>query len=363
MKRVVQSKDKASNKPFRKVYLDAIRIIAIYMVLFTHTNTAGNMLFTVSRDSPFYFFYLMNSVFIKMSVTLFFMISGALLLHKNETFEKIIKHKFVKFLIALVAASLITYIYLGTRSDYYSELSIGNFVRTIYTGQITAAYWYLYSYLGFLLMLPLLRKMAQNMTDKEFIYIFCIAILMSVLPIIDYLIWKGAYRHNGNFSVILSTNLIVWPLAGYFIEHRIKTSDFNKKNMIVLTLVCLVSMLICCFMVEYQYACMGEGQGYQFMDSFVTIQASTVFYGVKMLFMKYPFSERACRLISQIGGLTFGIYLFEHIYRQETEFIYEKLQPVLHSLPACWIWILCACILGGVVTFVLKKIPVIKRFL
>lgn len=88
MKRVVQSKDKASNKPFRKVYLDAIRIIAIYMVLFTHTNTAGNMLFTVSRDSPFYFFYLMNSVFIKMSVTLFFMISGALLLHKKDTCDK-----------------------------------------------------------------------------------------------------------------------------------------------------------------------------------------------------------------------------------------------------------------------------------
>lgn len=362
MTRIIKTEDKADKKPVRKVYLDALRIIAIYMVLFTHTGTAGNMLFTVSKESPFYFFYMMGSVFVKMSVTLFFMISGAVLLHKNESMGEVIKHRFMKFLIVLILASLIMYLYWGGRGNY-SEITPRHFVRTVYTSQVVAAYWYLYSHLAVILMLPLLRKMVQNMIDKEFGYLFLLSIFMNVLPMFDYLVWKGAYRHNGNFNVILTTNLIIWPLAGYFIEHRMKPSDFNRKNMITLTLLSLLSMLICCFMTEYEYANMGEQQGYQFMDSLVLIPAFTVFYGVKMLFLKHSFQERICHRISQIGELTFGIYLFEQIYRDGTRFIYDKLQPVLHSLPSCWIWILCACILGGGVTFVLKKIPVLNRFL
>ena len=73
----------------RTVYLDFIRILAIYMVLFNHTRTSGFVLFTVRRGSFFYPFYLFNAILIKSAVPLFFMVSGALLLGKEESYSQI----------------------------------------------------------------------------------------------------------------------------------------------------------------------------------------------------------------------------------------------------------------------------------
>ena len=53
------------------------------------------MLFTVARDSELYFFYVLNSCFIKAGVPLFFMISGALLLNRNESIKYILKNKII----------------------------------------------------------------------------------------------------------------------------------------------------------------------------------------------------------------------------------------------------------------------------
>ena len=58
-----------------------------------------------------------------------------------------------------------------------------------------------------------------------------------------------------------------------------------------------------------------------------------------------------------------GIYLIEQICRKETKFVFIYLQPYIHTLPACLVWILIACIAGGVVVLLLKQIPVIKKFL
>ena len=75
--------EKVNCKPKRKIYLDFLRIIAIFMVLFNHTGTSGFVLFTVTQRSALYPFYLFNAILIKIAVPLFFMISGVLLLGKN----------------------------------------------------------------------------------------------------------------------------------------------------------------------------------------------------------------------------------------------------------------------------------------
>ena len=85
----------AALKSKRKTYIDFLRIVAIYMVLFNHSGKNGMMLFTISRQSPFYPFYLFNSIFIKIAVPLFLMISGTLLLGKNESYGDIVK-RFIK---------------------------------------------------------------------------------------------------------------------------------------------------------------------------------------------------------------------------------------------------------------------------
>lgn len=49
----------------RKTYIDFLKIIAIYMVLFNHTGEAGFVLFTISQTSKLYLFYLFNAIYKK----------------------------------------------------------------------------------------------------------------------------------------------------------------------------------------------------------------------------------------------------------------------------------------------------------
>lgn len=77
-----------NSKAKRKIYIDFIRIIAIYMVLFHHTDTNGYLLYTVSRESIWYWAYLFNAVFINIAVPLFLMSTGALLINKEEPIKK-----------------------------------------------------------------------------------------------------------------------------------------------------------------------------------------------------------------------------------------------------------------------------------
>lgn len=64
------------------LHIELIRIIAAYFVIFNHTNKKGFFLFSVyERGSLQYWVYMIFSVFCKISVPLFFMIVGALLLN------------------------------------------------------------------------------------------------------------------------------------------------------------------------------------------------------------------------------------------------------------------------------------------
>ena len=80
----------------RKVYLEFLKIIAIYMVLFNHTGSRGFTLFTLAQGSVMYPFYLFNAIFIKIAVPLFLMASGAVLLGKEESFQRILTVRFLR---------------------------------------------------------------------------------------------------------------------------------------------------------------------------------------------------------------------------------------------------------------------------
>jgi surface polysaccharide O-acyltransferase-like enzyme len=74
-----------SVKKERKVYLDLIRILAAFCVIFNHTNDNGFFLFAAREWGSFTFWgYMFFSVFCKAAVPLFLMISGALMLSREE---------------------------------------------------------------------------------------------------------------------------------------------------------------------------------------------------------------------------------------------------------------------------------------
>ena len=83
----------------RRVYIDFLKVIAIYLVLFNHTGVSGFVLFTVRQGTKMYFPLMFNAILIKIAVPLFFMASGALLLGKEESYRDLLCRRFLRFLV------------------------------------------------------------------------------------------------------------------------------------------------------------------------------------------------------------------------------------------------------------------------
>ena len=86
----------------RKFHIDLLKVIAIYLVLLNHTGDLGFSYFRQVTNPVGYWLSLFLTVFIKVAVPLFFMVSGALLLPKEETIADVIKKRFLKYLLVLV---------------------------------------------------------------------------------------------------------------------------------------------------------------------------------------------------------------------------------------------------------------------
>ena len=228
------------------------------------------------------------------------------------------------------------------------------------------AYWYLYAHLAFLLMLPLLRCLTKAMTEREYLWMYALYGILQLLSIIEYLIWKGEHTLNRNAAFFISINTVFYPLLGYYIDRVMDRRFFTGKTLLLLTLASFVGIAVCCMMTLYKRRFTEEMNIPAWETFFYTLNflpATTAFLAAKMYFMKHVPGERACRILSELGGLTFGIYLFENIYRDKTMVVVWALQPYIRRLPACWVWILTACLLGAAVTFVLKRIPGIRKLL
>ena len=186
----------------KKVHIELLRLLAIYFVIFNHTGNQGYLFFVKQVNSLLYFPYMGFSILCKVAVPIFFMISGALLLNRNETLKELFLKRILRMIIILVVTSVPYYVWL--HSD--EGMNISSFLSYIYSESATTALWYLYSYIGLLLMLPFLRKMVMNLSEKEYIYLFVGNIIfVGILPCVEFLLWNNGIKLNESFSVTLFT--------------------------------------------------------------------------------------------------------------------------------------------------------------
>ncbi len=348
------------------VHLELLRVIAIFCVLFNHTDEDGFWLFCLSEGSPLYFVYLVLSIACKVAVPLFFMASGALLLGKNESIGTLYKKRVLRFAVILVIISVVYAIYYHFRLG--TPMSVGEFFRELYSSNLSVALWFLYAYLGILIMLPLLRRLAQNMKTHEYVYLAALSLVfIGILPILEYRFSLNEVTINSNLrGALFVAAYVVFFLMGYFFEHVLPEKYFTTRNAVIGIVLSVICIAVCCYMTWFRAGLIGPVVGdasEMFHDSLIAIPTYTLFFCSKLLFMKREVSLRWKQFICVAGSTTFGIFLLEGILREETRPIFDALQPIIKTMPACVVWIFVACVIGGVATFFIKKIPVIGKFI
>lgn len=340
----------------RKTYIEIMRIIAAFFVIVNHTSV--DVFLSKSEPLSFTWFFSLTYFFLsKIAVPVFFMIMGGLLLNKIDKPRKSVE-RVVRMVIVAVLFSLVYYI--KTNYNNAEALTVSAFLHKIITFRTANAYWYLYAYIGLLVVLPLMQRIAQAFSKKAIQYLIIISVgVFGIVPLID--IFFHIPIHHDFTDPLFPVHIGV-VFLGYYIEKYMK---IDKTTFFGAFLI-LISMISFQVLFTYNFY-LENSQSFLMLDNwkYLTIVLSSVCFYIMFKYLSTVVSikESVSKILCYLGSLTFGIYLLSDFMMELTRKMYNNLSTEINVLLAVFIWEITIFTLCAVTTAVMKFIPGLKKLL
>lgn len=348
----------------KQVWIESLRIFALFWVIYNHTSIYGWTLFSNGNTVLSGAETVVNFVlfaFCKISVPLFLMISGALLLGRDEVMKKTMK-RVSRMVILIVVVLCANYAYFSSIHHEYTQNihSFVDFLKEAYGGTNLCTY-YLWLYLGFLICLPLLREIAKK---RELIVYAAVIylVLQEILPAFELRFGWTSFNlkaYGGVFAIYY-----ICPLVGYWLA----TSEtiFTKKNLAFSVFAAVVSLATNIWIAVWAW----QANGYTWVITPLVLSAC-LFY-----FAKYFSRSNACARLCQkrfypalekgilaLSPQTLGAFLLSGVLMWKVFPVYTYLQATASGTLAALVWVLAGMLLCQAVTAVLRLIPFMKKLL
>ena len=293
-------------------------------------------------------------------VPIFFMISGYLLLSKDEPISDFLKKRASKIIIPLAFWSifyLLWKIYFeGFKLSFASGLLSAIFAPTYFH------LWFVYSIAGLYLAIPIIRKFTKSATNSQLLYFVAIWFFTcSLLPLIE-----KSLHIKSRYDLFMFGGYLGYMVLGQLLgrlQYRNKHATFA------------FALILLCWAVTASgthYLSLGKGT---FTDSFygyfapaVALAAAAQFVLFKHLFTAYTPNENGVlsRVIVSLSTLSFGIYLIHGFYLTALRMglLGFKLSvfstnPIL-AIPATSLAIL---LLSFLTIYLFSKVPLLKKLI
>ena len=329
----------------RFAHLDLLRLIACFLVVFNHTQGCIKLYeYGSGAVTVLSFARLFIAMTVKINVPVFYMITGSLLLNRDRGYREIFGRISKMFSILLIFSIVSHALYKG---EFYFPGFIRNFASATVDG--AGPYWYLYSYLGILLILPFLRSIAARMNTRDVSYLIGARLVIgAVIPmlylIVNRIIDSNMYVAESFQPAMIIVDCVFYPLVGYGIDRCLEEKETLNYNRIFLAFLFVTADIL------GVVAMLISGNGESF-DGFVFVMVMSFFGFIKKSVSKS--SHRADGIISALGALTFGIYLLDPIIGP----FCKKLFDFKGDYKMFWssiVYCLFSMIVGGSLTFVFK---------
>ena len=335
----------------RVCYIDCLRIIACFFVIVNHTNSE---LFLEREPTLTWFCSLTYFFFSKTAVPVFLMISGFTMLDKHTSHKDAASRAF-RYGCSLVVFSGAYYLF----GEDISNRSLENFFVILRTQPVCYTFWYMYVYLGVLLMMPFLQKMAAAFTKEDYhAMFFWSGLIHSVWPIV------GKYlpvlsMEDQLFLPLFESYLVMLFLGSYFKKYCKPSPAWRIPCAAGFLGTSLLSMIL-----TYSEYVRNSGVDFLFFDNrqlLPIILSSVCLFGfVSTLEFRGPVRD----LCESLGKLTFGIYMISNLLIEKLRFIYDSLAGYfLHMFVAMVVYELAIFAVGAGIIWCLRKLPVVKKLL
>ncbi len=349
-----KSVNQVENNTNRVYYLDILRIICIVFVIYNHTRTEGFELYTLLAVNTFdYWGSLFLAILCKVAVPIFFMISGVTILSKTEDLKTFYLKRVLRFALVIAVFTFLQYLRIYRVHPEYG-FSLKTWLINVYSGNIIEPYWFLKAYFSFLLIAPVLRILVKHMERKHFIYLLA---LKGVELLIFLILIISGYQANISFP--LNTDIIFYPLFGYFLGNVIGSGEIKRSKSWVFALMCIVLTAQIAAIDTISYVRTGSHQ--------TGVQQAVTWILAGLIFMSFRFVEiknaRLQKVIAYVGGAVFGTYLIEDAVRNQYEFLYPLLVPHIGGILSAVLFTLASAITGLAVICLIRLIPFVRKFI
>lgn len=286
--------------------LEVLRVISCMNVVLIHVCNLYTRSFGNISDGEYIFSVILNA-FARTSVPIFFMISGATSLGSHYDFKKYLKK--VGSIAGILVLSSILYriwniVYFDRAYDYHDLFSTPTKLHL----------WYLYAYLGVLIMLPFLQSMFRTL-EKKYEILFVIIWFVSIIS------HRVLYRLNMSVTYPLplmdGTYYVGYFVLGYLMN-KYKTEIRIKRvylQIIRWTSLCMTIGFVC-------YGSFSRDWYLQYRGLFIALQSTAMFLLIlqKKSKKEVPFVKK---MVTKIAKVSFMIYLIHPFFLD----IYKTIMP------------------------------------
>lgn len=212
---------------------DIMKAVAIVLVVMVHCLPA---VLGSDLETSHHLLTQCVNVCISVCVPLFIIVSGALLLGRQETISYVLRHRLRRILVPFLVWSAIVYVsYKLTHEDVTLLKCVTGYFRDLVNMNIHEVYWFVYMIFGLYVILPLLRimvKAGKSVFNYLSLLVSCAMVFGACFPEATFVSWW----YN---------RYIIWLfmfLAGYWIVSR---SNVNWLFRLVSVIMFLVLGAIC----------------------------------------------------------------------------------------------------------------------
>ncbi len=340
-------------------WVDLIRIVAMFLVVVIHVSGQLTNVWGQIPSSQWIIADIYGGL-ARVSVPLFFMISGYLLLPRSETLGSFYSKRIPRIAIPLLAWSLI---YLAWYCGGRSGTCTPSLVQNLLLVQGTYYHlWFLYSLLSIYIILPLLRLMVRPETDRRLLWYF-IGLWLVFQPL--WTVLQTFWHIYINITALMATNFMPYFFLGYLLGEI----NLTRRALIVSAILFMAGVVATSLGAFLMTRAAGQYSGffYDFLSFNVIFASAGAFVLLRRLGETAQLSEpRLQPFMRSLAGATFGIYLI-HVLIIE---ILGYGIPFAHinSFMGSAAWsIPLVCLLVFWISFVivrgLQRIPVVRQII
>ncbi len=325
----------------REFSFDILRVVAMCMVIIVHVSNVYSRSYGFIGDGSFIVSLGFNTIS-RISVPIFLMISGALLLDRKFNKTKYFK-RLVKFILLIVIWDIIyliwEWLYLGVTYDHLYKLLFEPY---------RAHLLYLYTILILYAIQPLLKLMLDKSNNTVKFLLLFIWFALSSLSIVNLTI--------ANVFTIFS--YIGFFIVGKYLYDFIKNNNLKKFNIlwILIIIVCILISMYLNYTYSHKY-----NMFYNFFFAYRTpfiILASVSFF---ILVVSNYTKNSIPKIIEVLSNVSLGVYLIHGIFLDVTikMFNYQGINALI-GIPSFFIMILIASVIA---VLIIKRIKFVNKII